>query len=83
MHKIKVAHATLKLALVYPNSHTLAEQDAPLYEKLDEIVLNNHENIIFVDFNLPYIDWVSQTSPAPGNNLTEFIVDNGIARHMN
>ncbi|KAG0436843.1 hypothetical protein DMUE_4019 [Dictyocoela muelleri] len=60
--EIKVANAILKLALVYHISHTLAKQDVQLYEKLEEIVSNNHETIIFGDFNLHYIDWVSLTS---------------------
>ena len=71
--EIKVAHVILKPVLVYRNGHILAEHDAQLYERLEEIVSSNNETIIFGDFNLPYIDWVSLTSQAPGNKLTEFI----------
>jgi hypothetical protein len=78
--EIKVVRATIKLALVYRNSHTLAEHDAQLYETLEEIVSSSHETIIFGDFNLPYIDWVSLTSLAPGNKLTDFVKDNNMVQ---
>ena len=68
--------------MVYRNGHILAEHDAQLYERLEEIVSSNHETIIFGNFNLPYIDWVSLTSQAPGNKLTEFIADKGIIQYV-
>ena len=79
---IKLDNSSIELALVYRNSHTLADQDNQLYDTLEEIIMRRHETIIMGDFNLPYIDWGQRTSAAPGNKLMNLVMDHGLSQHV-
>ena len=74
--------SVLKLVLVYRNPHMLAAEDELLYNTLQEILDGRYETIIFGDFNLPYIDWVTKTAQSPGNKLVDFATRNDIVQRM-
>ncbi|KAF2348361.1 Reverse transcriptase domain [Trinorchestia longiramus] len=72
-----------KIVLVYRNPTGTAIKDDEFYDCLDNILSTPHETLIMGDFNLPYMNWTTRQSQAPGSKLIDLMNTNSLQQHVN
>ncbi len=75
MSTIGIRNATLNILCVYRSPRSTRDQDAKLYEILQDFTSKKRESLILGDFNAPAIDWHARSCSAIGSffdHLLEF-----------